>query len=147
MTYPDNGYTVSENDDISFLFIVRDSFGEEIYAEITSDAPLVAGNTVNITVTATDDAGNVFESTYLFGVLPAEDPFVTLMVSDALWQGLFVTDNVLPLLSVDGMAFYGWVDGKTETEQGLRTRRAIFSLRRTNTSFFTRVFIPRAILL
>ncbi len=111
LTYPDNGYTVSENDDISFLFIVRDSFGEEIYAEITSDAPLVAGNTVNITVTATDDAGNVFESTYLFGVLPLEDPFVTLMVSDALWQSLFVTDNVLPLPSVDGMVFYGWFDG------------------------------------
>ncbi len=111
LTYPDNGYTVSENDDISFLFIVRDSFGEEIYAEITSDAPLVAGNAVNMTVTATDDAGNVFKSTYLFGVLPAEDPFVTLMVSDALWQSLFVTDNVLPLPTVDGMVFYGWFDG------------------------------------
>ena len=111
LTYPDNGYTVSENDDISFLFIVRDSFGEEIYAEIASDAPLVAGNAVNITVTATDDAGNVFESTYLFGVLPLEDPFVTLMVSDALWQSLFVTVNVLPLPTVDGMVFYGWVDG------------------------------------
>ena len=111
LTYPDNGYTVSENDDISFLFIVRDSFGEEIYAEIASDAPLVAGNAVNITVTATDDAGNVFESTYLFGVLPLEDPFVTLMVSDALWQSLFVTDNVLPLPTVpDGMVFYGWFD-------------------------------------
>ena len=113
LTYPDNGYTVSENDDISFLFIVRDSFGEEIYAEIASDAPLVAGNTVNITVMATDDAGNVFEGTYLFGVLPAEDPFVTLMVSGTLWQSLFVTDNVLPLPTVpdDGMVFYGWVDG------------------------------------
>ena len=111
LTYPDNGYTVSENDDISFLFIVRDSFGEEIYAEIVSDASLVAGNAVNITVTATDDAGNVFEGTYLFGVLPAADPFVTLMVSDALWQSLFVTDNVLPLPTVDGMVFYGWFDG------------------------------------
>lgn len=111
LTYPDNGYTVSENDDISFLFIVRDSFGEEIYAEVTSDASLVAGNAVNITVTATDDAGNVFEGTYLFGVLPLEDPFVTLMVSDALWQSLFVTDNVLPLPTADGMVFYGWFDG------------------------------------
>ena len=111
LTYPDNGYTVSENDDISFLFIVRDSFGGQISAEVTSDAPLVAGNAVNITVTATDDAGNVFEGTYLFGVLPAEDPFVTLMVSDALWQSLFVTDNVLPLPTVDGMVFYGWFDG------------------------------------
>ena len=111
LTYPDNGYTVSENDDISFLFIVRDSFGKDIYAEITSDALLVAGNTVNITVTATDDAGNVFKSTYLFGVLPLEDPFVTLMVSGTLWQSLFVTDNVLPLPSVDGMVFYGWFDG------------------------------------
>ena len=111
LTYPDNGYTVSENDDISFLFIVRDSFGEEISAEIASDASLVAGNAVNITVTATDDAGNVFEGTYLFGVLPLEDPFVTLMVSGTLWQSLFVTDNVLPLPSVDGMVFYGWFDG------------------------------------
>ena len=111
LTYPDNGYTVSENDDISFLFIVRDSFGEEIYAEIASDAPLVAGNAVNITVTATDDAGNTFERTYVFGVLPSEQSFVTLMVSDALWTSLFVTDNVLPLPTVDGMVFYGWFDG------------------------------------
>ena len=111
LTYPDNGYTVSENDDISFLFIVRDSFGEEIYAEIVSDASLVAGNAVNITVTATDDAGNTFERTYVFGVLPSEQSFVTLMVSDALWQSLFVTDNVLPLPTVDGMVFYGWFDG------------------------------------
>ena len=66
---------------------------------------------VNITVTATDDAGNTFERTYVFGVLPSEQSFVILMVSDALWQGLFVTDNVLPLPTVDGMAFYGWVDG------------------------------------
>ena len=36
---------------------------------------------------------------------------MTLMVSDALWQSLFVTDNVLPLPTVDGMVFYGWVDG------------------------------------
>ena len=111
LTYPDNGYTVSENDEISFLFIVRDSFGEEIYAEITSDAQLVAGNAVNITVTATDDAGNTFERTYVFGVLPSEQSFVTLMVSDALWTSLFVTDNVLPLPTVDGMVFYGWFDG------------------------------------
>ena len=95
---------------ISFLFIVRDSFGEEIYAEIASDAPLVAGNTVNMTVTATDDAGNTFERTYVFGVLPSEQSFVILMVSDALWQGLFVTDNVLPLPTVHGMVFYGWFD-------------------------------------
>ena len=32
------------------------------------------------------------------------------MVSDALWQGLFVTDNVLPLPTVHGMVFYGWFD-------------------------------------
>ena len=111
LTYPDSGYTVSENDDISFLFIVRDSFGEEIYAEITSDAPLVAGNTVNITVTATDDAGNVFEQTYLFAITSETYSWLLLYVGETLWNSLFVTDNVLPLPTVDGMVFYGWFDG------------------------------------
>ena len=110
LTYPDNGYTVSENDDISFLFIVRDSFGEEIYAEIASDAPLVAGNTVNITVTATDDAGNVFEQTYLFAITSETYSWLLLYVGETLWNSLFVTDNVLPLPTVDG-TFYGWFDG------------------------------------
>ena len=111
LTYPDNGCTVSENDDISFLFIVRDSFGEEIYAEIASDAPLVAGNTVNITVTATDDAGNVFEQTYLFAITSETYSWLLLYVGETLWNSLFVTDNVLPLPTVDGMVFYGWFDG------------------------------------
>ena len=110
LTYPDNGYTVSENDDISFLFIVRDSFGEEIYAEVTSDAPLVAGNTVNMTVTATDDAGNVFEQTYLFAITSETYSWLLLYVGETLWNSLFVTDNVLPLPTVDG-TFYGWFDG------------------------------------
>ena len=111
LTYPDNGYTVSENDDISFLFIVRDSFGEEIYAEIASDAPLVAGNAVNITVTATDDAGNVLEQTYLFAITSETYSWLLLYVGETLWNSLFVTDNVLPLPTVDGMVFYGWFDG------------------------------------
>ena len=111
LTYPDNGYTVSENDDISFLFIVRDSFGEEISAEIASDAPLVAGNTVNITVTATDDAGNVLEQTYLFAITSETYSWLLLYVGETLWNSLFVTDNVLPLPTVDGMVFYGWFDG------------------------------------
>ena len=111
LTYPDNGYTVSENDDISFLFMVRDSFGEEIYAEITSDAPLVAGNAVNITVTATDDADNVFEQTYLFAITSETYSWLLLYVGETLWNSLFVTDNVLPLPTVDGMVFYGWFDG------------------------------------
>ena len=111
LTYPDNGYTVSKNDDISFLFIVRDSFGEEIYAEIASDAPLVAGNVVNITVTATDDAGNVFEQTYSFAITSETYSWLLLYVGETLWNSLFVTDNVLPLPTVDGMVFYGWFDG------------------------------------
>ena len=94
LTYPDNGYTVSKNDDISFLFIVRDSFGEEIYAEIASDAPLVAGNAVNITVTATDDAGNVFEQTYSFAITSETYSWLLLYVGETLW-----------------MVFYGWFDG------------------------------------
>ena len=111
LTYPDNGYTVSENDEISFLFIVRDSFGKDIYAEIASDAPLVAGNTVNITVTATDDAGNVLEQTYLFAITSETYSWLLLYVGETLWNSLFVTDNVLPLPTVDGMVFYGWFDG------------------------------------
>ncbi|HIV00205.1 MAG TPA: InlB B-repeat-containing protein, partial [Candidatus Stercoripulliclostridium merdipullorum] len=83
---PVKGYTMSETDDIELLFIVRDSFGNEIYSDITADAPLFAGQTVGITVNATDKAGNEITQTFLFDVLTSDNPFVTLMVNGMLWK-------------------------------------------------------------
>ena len=116
LTDPDNGYTVQEGTDISFLFIVLDSFGQELYAEITADVELVAGEIVNITVRATDSVGNVLKETFEVGVLPSEQTLVTLFIEGNLWKSEFVTENCISVPSVaQDMLFYGWVD-----ESGVR---------------------------
>ena len=55
-----------ETTNVDFMAIVYDSFGEELYTEITLDGELTDGNTVYVTVKATDNAGNQFEETYKY---------------------------------------------------------------------------------
>ena len=111
LTDPGNGYIVQEGTDISFLFIVKDSFDQELYAEVTANSALVAGEIVCITVRATDSAGNVREETFEFGVLPSDSAFVRLFVDGKLWKSEFVTDNSISVPAIpQGMSFYGWMN-------------------------------------
>lgn len=59
---------LTEDTDIEFMATVYDSFGNELYAEITYEGNQVAGETVVITVKATDDAGNELNVTYAYVV-------------------------------------------------------------------------------
>ena len=59
---------LTEDTDIEFMATVYDSFGNEIYAEITYEGNQVAGETVVITVKATDDAGNELNLIYTYVV-------------------------------------------------------------------------------
>jgi len=99
-----DNYVVSEDTDISFLFTVYDSFGEELYAEIEIIGEQKAGNIVTIIVRAVDDANNVIVKEYNLGVQPSKKSFVELYKDDELWQVLFVDDAsnyVLPLPLID----------------------------------------------
>ena len=108
---PESGYIIQEGADISFLFKVTDSFGQELYADIVADSDLIAGETVNITVKANDSAGNVLNETYEFGVLPSDYTLVSLFVDGKLWKSEFVTGDSISVPDIpQGMLFYGWVD-------------------------------------
>ncbi len=85
-------YLITEDTDINFLFTIVDSFGEELYADIAVEGEQIAGNTIVITVTATDDADDTVTKQYIFGVLPFEKPFVELYVDGKLWNAFFVDD-------------------------------------------------------
>lgn len=111
LTDPGSGYIVQEGTDISFLFIVKDSFNQELYAEVTANSALVAGEIVCITVRATDSAGNVLEETFEFGVLPADYTLVSLFVEGKLWKTGFLTSDYIAVPgNPQGVPFYGWVD-------------------------------------
>ena len=57
-------FNIYENSDINFAVVVKDSFGEELYAEISLDGELTAGNIVYVTVKAEDDAHNIIDKAY-----------------------------------------------------------------------------------
>ncbi len=59
---------LTEDTDISFMATVYDSFGQELYAEITLEGEQTDGNKVYVTVKATDDAGNELNVTYTYVV-------------------------------------------------------------------------------
>lgn len=107
------GYTITEDGDLSFLFTVRDSFGQEIYVEITTEDELIGGTYINVTVTATDDAGNTLVEHYEVAVIYTEKPFVELYINDVLWQTLFVDDAanyILPVPTDWELPFVRWQD-------------------------------------
>lgn len=110
LVYPANGYSIQEDTNINFLFTVVDSFGKELYATVTMDGPCVAGETVNIIVNAIDDAGNIFETSYNFGVMPSEYPLASLFVEGKLWKSEFIKENTLSVPQIDNMVFYGYRD-------------------------------------
>lgn len=113
LTDESKGYFVNDNDDISFLFTVYDSFGEELYAEITTPDELVGGAYINITVSAVDDAGNVFEEVYQFRVLTTNAIDVDLYVDGVIWKSLSVTDGTNYTLEIPDTyvgSSYCWAD-------------------------------------
>ena len=114
ITLNQDNRVITESTYLSFLFNAYDSFGEELYAEVMISGEQIAGNTIIVTVTATDDADNTVTKQYTFGVLPSDKPFVELYVDGELWQAMFV-DNVseytLPIPPLeDGFEFVGWFD-------------------------------------
>ncbi len=105
---------------IEFLFTVKDSFGDELYAEVICTYEIKAWTTVKITVKATDDANNNIEKTFEFFVSKSnyqfskisegyelkkytgteEEPFipsfVTKIADNAFWDCINVKNITIP---------------------------------------------------
>ncbi len=113
ITLNQDNRVVTEDTDVSFLFTAHDSCGEELYADVTVDGEQTEGNTIVVTVTVTDDAGNMVIKQYAFGVLPSEKAFVELYVDGELWRVLFVDDSddyTLPMLELTDEYEALWLD-------------------------------------
>ncbi len=113
LVFNQNNRVIYENTDLSFLFTIYDSFGEELYPEITVEGDQTEGSTIVVTVRATDDAGNSKTADYILGVLPSETPFVELYVDGELWQVVFAdsaSEYILPMPGLEeGYEVLGWV--------------------------------------
>jgi len=109
---------ITESTDVSFLFTVYDSFGEELYAEVSVTGEQTAGNTIVATVVATDDANNTVTKQYTFGVQHSEKLFVELYVNDQLWKTVFVDDPneyILPLPNIENdFTTAGWFNSQSD---------------------------------
>ena len=106
---------ISETDNIDFIFTAFDSFGEELSLDVQADAELVGGTKVNITVTATDDAGNTSTITVTFNVLSETEPcYAELYVDGVLWQEEYLLGTAgssipVPESQDQDKLFYGWM--------------------------------------
>lgn len=111
LSNPEVGYTIKEDELIEFAFVAYDSFGEEIFANISCNEELIAGSIISISVSAVDNANNIFEHIFEFCVVSSNDSCVSLFVDNKLWKTEFFDGKQITVPKCkDGMAFYGWVD-------------------------------------
>ena len=115
VTLDHDNRVITQDTVVLSLFTAHDNFGDELWIDTAVSGEQVAGNTIVVTVTATDAAGNTVAKQYLFGVLPSEKPFVELYVDGELWQAIFVDDSsnyILPVpMLEDGLGCI-WFDMK-----------------------------------
>ena len=96
----DNSSIVTEdaNIDWDFFFTVTDSFGEELAATVTVEGEQIVGNTLIITLTATDDAGNAINDTYNVKVVQGVEGY-TLLNEEYQLTSYTGTDESYEILS------------------------------------------------
>lgn len=94
------GFSISSASDLDSLFVVEDSFGNNLaYKAEISDA-IAAGNYINVTVTASDDANNEFSEICRVAVVEDSTCVVLLFWGDELLDTLIVdnaNDYTLPI--------------------------------------------------
>ena len=75
------GYILSsEIATVDFLFTARDSFGEELYAEVTVSEQ--TDYVLTVTVTAEDNVGNVTSIIYSLDIVEAGSSYIVLVLTD-----------------------------------------------------------------
>lgn len=111
LTDESKGYTIAEDGDLSFLFVASDSFGDELYVEITTQDTITAGNIISVQVVAEDIAGNILTADFDIAVYAAQKPYVELIIEDVLWKG-FYADGLQQIdVPTDWrLPFIGWSD-------------------------------------
>lgn len=104
------GFTISSIDDLDTLFIVEDSFGDElVYTAETNDV-IIAGQYIDVAVTATDNAGNEFSDSCRIAVREENTCVVLLFWGDELLDTLIVDDaaNYTLPISTEYSSPKGW---------------------------------------
>ena len=134
-----NGYSITPETNVDFLFSAFDSFGEELYATVEINGDLIAGEFVEIVVTAQDDAGNVAVYTYNYAVI-SEEYYVELFVDNVLWDTVVVGQNentnyVLPTPSDWKLPFTSWRDASNNVYTN-STGESIRNLTKQYTSLY-----------
>jgi len=107
VVFENDGYYVEAGADLSFMFVVYDSFGEELYANISYSGIFEGGNIISVVVTATDDANNSISNEYKLHVVSSDNKQVDLYIDNTLWKSVFVTTEI-EVPQKDGYIFYGW---------------------------------------
>ena len=107
VVFENEGYYVEADADLSFMFVVYDSFGEELYADISYSGIFEGGNIISVVVTATDDANNSISNEYKLYVVSSDNKQVDLYIDNTLWKSVFVTTEI-EVPQKDGYIFYGW---------------------------------------
>ncbi len=109
-----DNYIVGKETNIPSLFSAFDCFNQSIPVSVEIEGEQDVGNTLIVTISATDTVGNSLTRQYCFGVLPSEKSFVELYVGKTLWKAFFVDDNddyTLPIPTLDeGFESVGWID-------------------------------------
>ena len=86
------GYTMTEGDNLQFLFIVEDSFGVELYYTAETSDEIIAGEIITVLIQATDPVGNKFSEKIQVNVIKEGTAYVELYEDDELYQQLIVED-------------------------------------------------------
>lgn len=117
-TYMHSHYYLKADDNIEFMFEVKDSFGMELYAEITQVS--YSDDVRKVRVVSTDDAGNCFDKTYELLQLSATQSYLVLC-RNTEYLGYKVVNReetyTLPIDYVGYDEIYGWkLDGNFITD-------------------------------
>lgn len=104
VTYNFTDRTISVDTDITFLFTVADSFGEELYAEITTADIMTVGSVVEIHLNAEDEAGNSISQIYSFTVI--ENNQKPNVISQGDFKAELQLDGTYKLVEYSGTSDY-----------------------------------------
>lgn len=123
LTYPETGYLIQADTDISFLYTACDSFGDELVTDISADSPLTPGSIITLTVKVEDNAGNLLIISEQFLVEPSEYFYLELYSRDVYFSHDFIdtssSNYTLPIPKEKGNEFLGWYseDGTQYTDE------------------------------
>ena len=101
---------IYEDENLEFLIILIDSFGNELSAELSIDGEQTVGQTIGVMISGVDDAGNYVEELREFKVVQSSNPICADLIVDGSYWKTEMTNSTLSIPKKDGYVFYGWID-------------------------------------